>query len=102
MEIMDPMPAVLAVLVVVGTALWWLRKKGGVRLLPKSARRSSRRLASIERLALSPHHVLHLVRLDDRLLLVAQSPAGLTPLDGALAASPAPEAAFRAAASERG
>jgi hypothetical protein len=107
MEMMDPMPAVVAVLAVVSTALWWLRKKGGwglaPKLLPKGARRSSRRLASVERLALSPHHVLHLVRLDERVILVAQSPAGLTPVEGALTESAAlPAAAFRAAASERG
>jgi flagellar biogenesis protein FliO len=102
MEIMDPMPAVLAVLGVLAAALWWLRKKGAVRLLSKTIQRPARRLASIERLALSPHHVLHLVRLDDRTLLVAQSPAGLAPLDSVATESHAPVAAFRAAAAERG
>jgi hypothetical protein len=102
MEIMDPMPAVLAALGVLAAALWWLRKKGAVRLLSKTIRRPARRLASIERLALSPQHVLHLVRLDDRTLLVAQSPAGLAPLDSAATECHAPVAAFRAAAAERG
>lgn len=101
MELMDPMPAVLAVAGVLAAALWWLRKKAPGRLWRQSARRPARRLASVERLALSPRHTLHLVRLDDRVLLVAESPAGLAPLDGA--ASPAvPAAAFRAAAAERG
>ena len=103
MELMDPMPAVLAVVGVLAAALWWLRKKAPGRLWRKTLRRPARRLASIERLALSPRHVLHLVRLDDRVLLVAESPAGLAPLDGAGTAAPAvPAAAFRAAAAERG
>ena len=101
MEIVDPMPALLGVLGVLAAALWWLRKKGAARLWRKTLRRPARRLASVERLALSPRHVLHLVRLDGRVLLVAESPAGLTPLDGGLS-SPAPAAAFRAAAAERG
>jgi flagellar biogenesis protein FliO len=70
------MPALAGVLAVVAAALWWLRKKGGVHFRPH-ARRKPRRLESIERLALSPHHALHLVRLDDRSILVAQSPSGM-------------------------
>jgi len=79
-EITDPMPAVTGVLAVLAAALWWLRKKGAVRFRPR-AHRAPRRLESIERLALSPHHALHLVRLDDRAVLVAQSPSGLALLE---------------------
>jgi flagellar biogenesis protein FliO len=74
------MPALAGVLAVLAAALWWLRKKGAVRFRPH-ARRVPRRLESIERLALSPHHALHLVRLDDRAILVAQSPSGLALLE---------------------
>lgn len=80
MEMTDPMPAVAGVLAVLAAALWWLRKKGALRFRPH-ARRAPRRLQAIERLALSPHHALHLVRLDDRAILVAQSPAGLALLE---------------------
>ena len=80
MEITDPMPALAGVLTVLAAALWWLRKKGAVRFR-SCARRAPRRLESIERLALSPHHALHLVRLDDRAILVAQSPSGLALLE---------------------
>jgi len=82
MEMTDPMPAVLGVLAVMAAALWWLRKKGAVRFFRAQARHRARRLESVERLALAPHHTLHLVRLDDRTLLVAQSPSGLVLLDG--------------------
>jgi hypothetical protein len=86
-EMTDPMPAVAGVLAVLAAALWWLRKKGAVRWRPH-ARRAPRRLASIERLALSPHHALHLVRLDDRAILVAQSPSGLALLERPASAVP--------------
>ena len=79
MEMTDPMPALAGVLVVLTAALWWLRKKGTLRFQPRAGR--PRRLHSIERLALSPHHALHLVRLDDRAILVAQSPSGLALLE---------------------
>lgn len=93
----DPMPAVLAVVVVLATALWWLRKKGIGRFRPE-LRRKTRRLESMERLALSPHHLLYLVRVDDRTVLIAQSPSGLALIEGTEAAAPA--AAMRAAAAE--
>jgi len=98
---MDPMPAVLGVLAVLATALWWLRKKGGVRLLRPRLRRASRRLESMERLALSPHHTLHLVRVDDRAILMAQSPSGLVLVEGAGSEPGRPAPAMRAMAAER-
>ena len=87
MEMTDPLPAVAGVLAVLAAALWWLRKKGAVQFR-RHARRAARRLESIERLALSPHHTLHLVRLDDRAILVAQSPGGLSLLQKPEAAAP--------------
>ncbi|MEO8659290.1 MAG: flagellar biosynthetic protein FliO [Bryobacteraceae bacterium] len=36
------------------------------------------RLQSIERLTLTPHHSLHLVRVDDRTVMVAVSPSSCT------------------------
>lgn len=99
MEMMDPMPAVLAVVAVLAAALWWLRKKGTGGWLRPELRRKTRRLESMERLALAPHHLIHLVRVDDRVMLIAQSPSGLSLMEGTTAAPPA--AAMRAAAAER-
>ena len=99
MEMMDPMPAVLAVVAVLAVALWWLRKKGTGAWFRPELRRKTRRLESMERLALAPSHLIHLVRVDDRVLLIAQSPAGLAVIEGTTAAPPA--AAMRAAAAER-
>jgi flagellar biogenesis protein FliO len=94
------MPAVLAVMAVLALALWWLRKKGARGWLRARTRRAARRLESMERLALAPHHTLYLVRLDDHAILVAQSPAGLTLLEGI--AVPQVLRAAAATASERG
>lgn len=72
----------LAVAVVLGLMcafLWYVRRRGwavgGVRS------RADRRLEVLERLALGPHHMLHLVRIGDEALLVASSPAGCTLLE---------------------
>lgn len=93
----DPMPAVLAVVAVLAAALWWLRKKRAGGWFRPEPRRKARRLESMERLMLAPNHLLHLVRVDDRILLIAQSPGGLAVVEG----SAAPPAAMRAAAAER-
>lgn len=98
MEMIDPMPAVVAVVIVLAAALWWLRKKGIGGWLRPELRRKTRRLESMERLPLAPHYLLHLVRVDDRTILIAQSPSGLELIEGTPAATPA--AAMRAAAAE--
>jgi hypothetical protein len=98
MEWMDPMPAVLSVLAVVAGTLWWLGRKGMVRLNRPGSRKKPRRLESVERLTLGPHHVLHLVSLDGRTILVGQSQAGLSLVDSREPAA----ASLRAAAADRG
>ncbi len=60
-----------------------LRRKGTLRMRARTGGHNSRHLQKLERLVLGPHHALHLVRLDDRTILVAQSPAGLALLEGA-------------------
>lgn len=97
---MDPMPAVLGVVAVLGAALWWLRKKGTAGWFRPEVRRKTRRLESMERLPLAPHHLLHLVRVDDRVVLIAQSPSGLSLMEATTTAAP-PAAAMRAAAADR-
>jgi hypothetical protein len=82
------MPAVVAVMAALALGLWWLRKKGARGWLTARTGRAARRMESMERLALAPHHTLHLVRLDDRTILVAQSPAGLALIEGAALSAP--------------
>lgn len=82
MEWTEQLLAVTVVLGLLCGALWLLKRKGLVRT---SFRRPSRpgqpRLEVIDRLALTPQHSLHLVRLADRTLLVGLSPQGCNLLE---------------------
>lgn len=73
---------VLAVLGLLCGAIWVLRRKGwaGTRML-RSRQSDQPRLEVIDRLPLTPHHSLHLVRLADRTLLIGLSPNGCNLLE---------------------
>jgi flagellar biosynthetic protein FliO len=73
MEFGQQYVGVAIVLGLLGTALWWLRRRGYAAL---PGRRGARRMEAIERLPLGPQHTLHLVRVGGTALLVACSPAG--------------------------
>lgn len=67
----------LAVIVVLGLlvgSLWLLRRKGFASVKLGFGASHSRRLELVERMALTPQHSLHLVRVEDRLLLIGLSP----------------------------
>ena len=80
MEMIGQMTAVAGVLTLLLATLWWLRRRGFAQVSvirrPRGLRRN--RLERLERLALSPQHTLHLVRLGDTALVVAASPTGLS------------------------
>jgi len=67
-----------------GFTLWKLRRPGGPigslwqKALSRKPAASSRRLEAVERLALTPQHALHLVRVQGREILVATHPKGCT------------------------
>ena len=48
----------------------------------KALGRGARRMQTVECLALSPQHSLHLVNVDGRALLIAVSPGGCSVLNG--------------------
>lgn len=79
MEALQQFLSVVVVLALLGGTLWWLRRRGiaqisGLPGLPR--RRSAGLLQRVDRLSLSPTHSLHLVRMADRAILIAASPAG--------------------------
>ncbi|HOK44986.1 MAG TPA: flagellar biosynthetic protein FliO [Bryobacteraceae bacterium] len=82
MELFYQLSAVALVLGLMGAALWALRRRG---LISSSGIVRSRgipgRLEPLARLALTPQHTLHLVRLADRALLIGAHSAGCTLLD---------------------
>jgi len=74
--------SVLLVLGLLGGTLWWLRSKGVARFAMNahfSGR--GRSMKVIERLALTPQHSLHLVKVGGRTMLITASPAGCTILE---------------------
>lgn len=82
---MEPIRQILAVLLVLGLlggTLYWLRSKTGARFAVKGfGRPGGRQMRSIEQLRLTPQHSLHMVRVGDRILLVALSPGGCSVLN---------------------
>jgi len=83
MEWMRQAGAAAAVIALLAAALWLLRRNGLARFAPcRVGSRAPRRLEAVERLALAPQHVVHMVRVDERVVLIGQSPAGLSLLGG--------------------
>ncbi|MGD1070276.1 MAG: flagellar biosynthetic protein FliO [Bryobacteraceae bacterium] len=83
MEDIQQAIVVMAVLTMLGAALYVLRAKGMVRFAVKGiGTAGERRLQSIERLPLTAQHSLHLVRVAGRVILIAVSPGGCSVLDG--------------------
>ena len=86
MEEIQQVLAVVAVLALLGGALWWLRRKGVAQFTvrgPGAGKTKSMRV--VERLALTPQHSLFLVRVAGRTMLIAASPGGCSILDGVAA-----------------
>lgn len=82
MEMMQHVVAVLAVLGLLGGALWWLRRKGLASFAMAGVRpKSGRRLELIERLPLTPQHSLYLVRVQEKTILIGLAPSGCTVLE---------------------
>jgi hypothetical protein len=77
METARQVLTVLAVFAALGGALWALRRGGGAGW-GGIVRRKPGRVEALERVALSPHHAIHLVRFGERTLLVASHAGGCT------------------------
>lgn len=73
MESLQQIGAILLVLGLLGSALYFLKKKklGGFDIGP----RAGRRLQVLERISLGPQHAVCLVRIDDKTMLITTSPA---------------------------
>ena len=70
--------AITFVFALLWTALWFLRKRGSIRLGFPRARVTNDVLESRGKLALSPQHSIHIVRIGERDVVVAVHPAGVT------------------------
>jgi len=78
MDLARELGAVLLVLGVLAATLWALRRAGAVRWRAPGGARAGGRIELVERIALSPGHDLHLVRLGSHALLIASHAGGCT------------------------
>ena len=89
MEVFQQFLIVLIVLGLLCGALWALKRKGWASTgLRRKREEGAPRLEVIDRLPLTQHHSLHLVRLADRTLLIGLSPSGCNLLESAEVAIP--------------
>ena len=90
MEVFQQFIVVLIVLGLLCGALWALKRKGWASTgLRRKRDEGAPRLEVIDRLPLTQHHTLHLVRLANRTLLIGLSPSGCNLLESAEITIPA-------------
>ncbi len=84
MDVLRQVSAVVLVFGLLGLFLWKMRGRGfsGAAFLRRSEQKE-RRLQSVERLALTPQHTLHLLIIAGREIVVATHPQGCTLLQEA-------------------
>lgn len=80
MDILRQSLAIAFVFALLGAALWFLRKRGNIRIGFPRARAARGVLESRGKLALGPQHSIHVVRIGERDMVVAVHPAGVTVL----------------------
>lgn len=79
MEIVQQVFAVCAVLGLLLGFLWWMRRGATLRVNGWTrAKGAQRSLESVERLALTPQHALHLVKVQGRHMLIGVHGSGMT------------------------
>jgi flagellar biogenesis protein FliO len=88
-DILQPLSAIILVLSLLGGALYLLRRTGYASF-PASASPfakqgiAPRQLKVLERVPLGAQHALHLVRVGDRLILIATAPGSCHMIDSAV------------------
>lgn len=90
MEMFQQLAAVAGVLGALCLVIWVLRRRGFANITVRRPRQGERRLEVIDRLALTPHHSVHLIRMQDRVLLIGLSPSGCNLLETSPAAGMLP------------
>jgi flagellar biosynthetic protein FliO len=80
MDILRQSLAITFVFALLWAALWFLRKRGNIRIGFPRGRAAQSVLESRGKLALGPQHSIHVVRVGERDMVVAVHPAGVTVL----------------------
>jgi flagellar biosynthetic protein FliO len=94
MELTQQIVMILAVFGLLGGLLWLLKRRGIAALSPRRA--SGRRLEVLERIPLTQHHALHLVRVSGKTVLIGTAPSACTLLDQSIPDTVAPQDLLRA------
>ena len=83
MDYLVQMFGVLFVMALMAGLLWLLRRKGVAQfpMVMRSMKNKSQVLQTVDRLALTPQHSLHAVRVANRIIIIGVSPAGMTTLE---------------------
>jgi flagellar biogenesis protein FliO len=84
MELTEQVVMILAVFALLGGVLWLLKRRGVTSLALPGRRSSARRLEVLERIPLTPHHALHLVRISDKVVLIGTAPSACALLDSSV------------------
>lgn len=95
MELTQQIVMILVVFALLGGLLWLLRRRGALAFAPR--RSGSRQLEVLERMPLTQHHALHLVRVSGKVILIGTAPSACTLLDPSIPESFTPQEVFRTA-----
>jgi flagellar biogenesis protein FliO len=76
MDVFRQVLSVLLVFSLLAAALWMLRRGGKVSFAGRRVMGNTKSMATVERLALTPQHTLHIVRIHGREVLLATHPQG--------------------------
>lgn len=95
METFSQSIAAFLVLLLLVAFLWAMRRRGlaSFNLALTKSLAKQKAMQVVERLPLTAHHSLHLVRVQDRLILIGVSPSSCTQIDTVAAVGSLPELA---------
>ena len=79
MELTEQIAMVLAVFALLGALVWFTRRRGLASFAPR--RGKIRNLELLERVQLTPQHAIHMVRVSDKVVLIATAPSACVLLD---------------------
>jgi len=79
MELTEQIAMVLAVFALLGALVWFTKRRGLASFAPR--RGKIRNLEVLERIQLTPHHALHMVRVSDKVVLIATAPSACNVVD---------------------
>lgn len=89
MEMLQQLLAIGLVLGLLVLFVWMLKRRGFATVRTRPSQDPRTRMEVIDRLALTPQHSIHLIRMADRMLLVALSPQNCSLLETTSVTMPA-------------